>query len=330
MAIDTAEKRRSVSALGQTFMVPGVTPFALQDQEWRQEAGWNYSGILVNQPIEDEIEEDDMSQGKKFHRNIYQVKPLESYLAEIAAGRITNAKMRTVDGFNAAIVDTLTDLTELGVAVVPLPASAITMEVVSNSVNDAAAGTGAQTVEVHGLDTDWVEIDEIITLNGTTPVALVNSYRRINDMHVMSAGSGGVAAGTISLQATGAGTEYDRITVGGNENLQAHFTVPDTYSAFIHVANTGIITDNVNTAGRVTLRATVDRYDRSLIPVYHFERTSVYKDGSGPVDIGMWYPSKCDIKLSAKRVVGAQGVIASGGFNIYLFRNDANSESGTG
>lgn len=48
MAIDTAEKRRSVSGvLGYFSGGPGVTPNAAKDQEWRQEAGYGYSGILV-------------------------------------------------------------------------------------------------------------------------------------------------------------------------------------------------------------------------------------------------------------------------------------------
>jgi hypothetical protein len=44
-AIDSAEKRRSIS--GIPFLMPGVTPNIAKDQEWRQEAGWCYSGILV-------------------------------------------------------------------------------------------------------------------------------------------------------------------------------------------------------------------------------------------------------------------------------------------
>lgn len=46
MAIDSAEKRRSLSGIQVTLM-PGVTPNASKDQEWRQEAGWFYSGIVV-------------------------------------------------------------------------------------------------------------------------------------------------------------------------------------------------------------------------------------------------------------------------------------------
>lgn len=48
MAVDTAEKRRSVGGL--PFLIPGVTPNSAQDQEWRQESGWGYSGILVGVP----------------------------------------------------------------------------------------------------------------------------------------------------------------------------------------------------------------------------------------------------------------------------------------
>ena len=46
MAIDSAEKRRSISGI-QHFLIPGVTPNASKDQEWRQESGWSYSGILA-------------------------------------------------------------------------------------------------------------------------------------------------------------------------------------------------------------------------------------------------------------------------------------------
>ncbi len=45
MAIDTAEKRKSISGVGGPPLIPGVTPNSDKDQEWRQEAGWGYSGI---------------------------------------------------------------------------------------------------------------------------------------------------------------------------------------------------------------------------------------------------------------------------------------------
>lgn len=48
MAIDTAEKRRAASVISFYPLGPGVTPNASKDQEWRQEAGYGYPGILAS------------------------------------------------------------------------------------------------------------------------------------------------------------------------------------------------------------------------------------------------------------------------------------------
>ena len=47
MAIDTAEKRRSVSGVPFFLIGPGVSPEVLKDGEWRQEVCYSYSGIAV-------------------------------------------------------------------------------------------------------------------------------------------------------------------------------------------------------------------------------------------------------------------------------------------
>lgn len=51
MAIDTAEKRKSISGISLPFFAPGVTPNSSKDQEWRQESAWSYSGILAGSII---------------------------------------------------------------------------------------------------------------------------------------------------------------------------------------------------------------------------------------------------------------------------------------
>ena len=50
MAIDDAEKRKSVSGIMQSSYIPGVTPNASKDAEWRQQSGWSYSGIAAGAP----------------------------------------------------------------------------------------------------------------------------------------------------------------------------------------------------------------------------------------------------------------------------------------
>lgn len=46
MAIDTAEKRRSLSGI-QYSLIPGVTPNSAKDAEWRRESGWSYSAFAA-------------------------------------------------------------------------------------------------------------------------------------------------------------------------------------------------------------------------------------------------------------------------------------------
>ena len=46
MAIDTREKRASLVGINY-ISGPSPTPNVAQDQEWRQEVGYSYSGILA-------------------------------------------------------------------------------------------------------------------------------------------------------------------------------------------------------------------------------------------------------------------------------------------
>lgn len=50
MAIDTAERRRSACGIPFLPLGPGVTPNASQDDEWRQQVAWGYSGISPEEP----------------------------------------------------------------------------------------------------------------------------------------------------------------------------------------------------------------------------------------------------------------------------------------
>ncbi len=46
MAIDNAEKRKNVAGLMIPHL-PGVTPNAGQDAQWRYQAGWSYGGLAA-------------------------------------------------------------------------------------------------------------------------------------------------------------------------------------------------------------------------------------------------------------------------------------------
>lgn len=108
------------------------------------------------------------------------------------------------------------------------PTEARVHAIVSSSTDDDGdpAGSGAHTVLVSGLDENWDEISETVTLNGTSAVNTTNSYIRINSMEVTAAGSGGVNAGTIKATAATDSTVSCVITIGKGKSLQAIYSVP--------------------------------------------------------------------------------------------------------
>ena len=92
------------------------------------------------------------------------------------------------------------------------PAAGAQRSLKSASANDAAAGTGARKVRItyYTLDATTGEITgpftEVVTLNGVTAVPTVDlDIALIERMELVAVGSGGVAAGNITLYSDNAG-----------------------------------------------------------------------------------------------------------------------------
>ncbi len=79
------------------------------------------------------------------------------------------------------------------------PTSAAATTIVSDNANDDVAGTGALTVLVEGVDAAFRYMAETAVMTGAVAVTLANNYYRINNMTVMTAGSGAQNAGIITV-----------------------------------------------------------------------------------------------------------------------------------
>lgn len=113
-----------------------------------------------------------------------------------------------------------------GAGLYPFQATATKLELLSASANDTAAGTGARSWTLSGLDSNFNAISEVVVTSGVTPVQTVNSYLRVNTLQIASAGSGGVNAGDTTLRVTGAGATQAIARAGYGYAKQAIFTVP--------------------------------------------------------------------------------------------------------
>jgi len=106
------------------------------------------------------------------------------------------------------------------------PTAARIHNVVSSDAADDAAGTGAQTVKVQGLDASWAEQNETLDMDGTTIVPTVNEYRRIFRIQVVTAGSGQTNAGLITATAVTDGTITAAVPIALGSTFMAVWTVP--------------------------------------------------------------------------------------------------------
>jgi hypothetical protein len=154
----------------------------------------------------------------------------EPFELQVARGQVDGHKTLFKFGVNGDVGASVETVWAQG-GTYAYPASASVMKISSSSADDAAAGTGARTVAVFGLDASYNEVNETVTLNGQTAVDTTNSYLRIFRMYVVTAGSGATAAGVI-YAGTGTVTAgvpaniYATIAVGANQTQMAFWTVP--------------------------------------------------------------------------------------------------------
>lgn len=104
------------------------------------------------------------------------------------------------------------------------PTVATTVSLVSDDANDTAAGTGAQSVIIVGLDDEFNEINEVVVLAGLTPVVSTQLFFRINRLIVGSAGTSknneGLIIATVDSLTTSTIVATDGIS------LQVIYTIP--------------------------------------------------------------------------------------------------------
>lgn len=98
-------------------------------------------------------------------------------------------------------------------------------------------GTGARSVVIEGLDVNYQEITETVFLNGTTVVACVNTYLRVNRAYVDQVGSAGVNAGLITIRLASAGAVQIVIPIGDGESQITNHTVPAGSEALMKKLN---------------------------------------------------------------------------------------------
>lgn len=130
---------------------------------------------------------------------------------------------------------------------------------VSSSANDAAAGTGVRTVRITYYTASGTgPFQETITLNGTTAVNTVaTNICYIDKMDAITAGSGGAAAGNITVRSVtgGGGVAIKQISTGDLQSFDAVHYVATGQTLYITGLSTGHNGTTVGSGARYRIRS---------------------------------------------------------------------------
>ena len=112
-------------------------------------------------------------------------------------------------------------------------ASAERLKISSSSSSDTSNGVGARTVSVLGLDANFLEILEVITMNGITPVETSNLFIRIFRSYVSTCGTSLTNVGKITITNNAGTVEQAVVNANDGQTLMTMWTVPADKTAYM-------------------------------------------------------------------------------------------------
>lgn len=200
--------------------------------------------------------------------------------------------------------------------------AAETLDIVSSSIADDFASTGAQLVQISGLDANYDLQSEVIVMDGTNAVTSVNSYIDVSRMRVVTAGSGQVNAGNITATGSTTAAVHAKIPIGESITQQSHFTVPNGYTLF----TIDFFATTYRSSGSGTRNVTIDQmvYIPSINTKYRTLRYGVSSEGpfinspslisQTPAKTTLWYETTAE-QNATYVTTSASYVLVKGDFN---------------
>lgn len=111
--------------------------------------------------------------------------------------------------------------------------TAETIDVVSSSTSDDFGSTGAQLIQIYGLNENYEIQEEQITMDGTTTVTTASLWREVNRVSVILAGSNRKNVGNITVTNTTSGQTMAVVQSELGITQDSHYMVPAGYTGFL-------------------------------------------------------------------------------------------------
>lgn len=140
------------------------------------------------------------------------------YNSEVAMGKRQGRATINKFGYNADVDSAASEIVASFGGTFNIMTTADTLNIVSDSANDTSAGTGARTLLITGIGSDFLNQTETVTMNGATPVTTSNTWLGINRVIVLSSGTNNANVGTITISDT-AGTVGTQAELAPNSSV---------------------------------------------------------------------------------------------------------------
>ena len=217
-------------------------------------------------------------------RSITQVGTSEPFELQVARGQIPGHKSVFKFGLNPSVQNVEETVWEGGGLYV-YPASALIMTVTSAS----GATDNGVVITISGLDADYNEQSETVTLAGSGAATTTKSFLRVNRGFVAGSQE---PDGEITVVSGGVTYAYVN---GGNQTLMAVWTVPAGYDGYLTQLDVTVLTEQNNTFGNIRL------VTRDLGSVFRTQESFSVEQGTItlPYSIPVRIPEKTDIEYRA-------------------------------
>jgi hypothetical protein len=191
------------------------------------------------------------------------------------------------------------------------PQTAETLQIrAGGNVNDDVAGTGARTLTIEGLNENWLEVIEDLTLAGASAsLTTSNLFYRVNKVSIKEVGTyGSDNLGDIVIENSTSNQALAVVEAGIGNTRQAVYTVPAGKTAWITE-----IFPSVGSGDSADVKLSeinfADDFTAPFTSIKHYEWGVVEYNGSTPVSLATFLkiPEKNDIICEAKKVSGGGG-----------------------
>lgn len=240
------------------------------------------------------------------------IEPVSDYFHKIALGEIPNHTSIYKFGRNSSVGTSEVLIAANGYY--GMPSVAYPVVVTSTSGDDNPTGNGARMIQIFGLDADFNEVDEIVTINQVS----INSYIRVYRVAVLTSGNPSPITdanlGTLTVTQQTSGVIMCQILPNDGQTKVACYTIPAGYVGLMWSADTTTgegksainqlkTRDNTIANGAFRVRGVRDNFENTVGQAFKIPRL---------------YGEKTDIVFTSKST--ASGTPVSASFLIELIK----------